>query len=144
MKRECCPPRASRGFAALIEILVVAALIVGGIVMYLNFSGGSKATSDTMRALDNASSPNDPTAPRSIPGMAIRKARSTQCQENLRQIRMLVMTARNESETGSVPPTLQAIPDSAQIRFCPVGKVEYEYNSASGEVQCPFPGHERF
>ena len=148
MKRECCHPRASRGFAALIEILIVAALIVGGLAWYLTMSGGSSSNSEVERMLNDqpgSATRSDPTAPRSIPGRAIRKAQGVGCDSNLNQCRMLVMTAKNDSEDGNTyPPSLSAIPETAQVRFCPVGKREYTYDPATGEVHCPFPGHEKF
>lgn len=146
MKQACCHPHASRGFGSIIEILIVAFLIVGGLAMYMSFSSGSK---DVQRALDEAD-PNavveraDPNAPHTIYGRAIRKAVSFECKENLRQVRMLVMNAKNESENGNPPASLSEIPETARIRFCPVGKTEYAYDSVSGEVHCTYPSHENY
>ena len=146
MKQGCCRhPRAKRGFAAIIEILVVAALILGGWYMYMNMNKGVQQTQkdlDKVGTVTPGQGLADATAPHSLAGQAIRRAEGTACAENLRQVRMLIQTST--AEKGSPPASLSDIPELARIRACPLGKCDYAYNSATGEVHCPYPGHEKY
>jgi len=143
MKRECCRhPRASRGFAALIEIIIVMALILGGVVLYMNMMKGSKKASDDMdHAFNGTGTTTAPVPgvyePQSIPGRAIRKAEAVQCQENLRELRMMIEAAKTENE-GKYPPNLESIQGSIKFRECPISHQMYTYNPETGELKCPY------
>lgn len=81
--------------------------------------------------------------PQSIPGRAVYKARGEQCQENIRQMRMLIQM--NTDENGGVfPKSLTDVPDSIKVRSCPVGGQDYVYDPATGRLYCNTPGHENF
>jgi len=146
MKQVCCRhPRASRGIGAILEILIVAALILGGWYMYVSMN---KGVAQTQKDLDKIGTVTpgqglaDATAPHSLPGQAIRRAEGMECQSNLRQLRMMIQTST--AEKGSPPVSITDIPDSIRIRTCPIGKCDYAYNSATGEIHCPYLGHEKY
>lgn len=137
MKPPCCRlPRGRRGFAALIEIIIVAALILGGLALYLSFSGGYGKMPDVGGPVGDQ--------PASVPGRAIQKAHSMECQQDLRQLRMLINMSKGEGESGGYPQSLEAMPEASKIRTCPVGGEPYTYDPTTGRVSCPHPGHEGY
>lgn len=141
MKPVCCPPRyARRGIGLLIELIIVAVIILGAFSLYASFQGGAGEMNELM---DDSSGTTQsvPDAPRSVPGRALRKAHSTECQNNVRQLRMMVSTEQTED---GYPASLLDISGAAAISICPVSKQAYSYDPTTGEVKCTFPGHEAF
>lgn len=75
----------------------------------------------------------------------IQRAESTQCAENLRQIRMAYQMATTTSDDR--PASLadlrsHGVTDS--ISRCPVGGEPYQLAAATGQARCPHPGHEAY
>jgi|GEM_PF-1782179 len=183
MKRACCHPRSKPGFWALIEIVVVLAIILVGISLYFGLSGsrnraerelldptGTTVATNLQKQLEaggsgrpgpegrpateaegntaadgaaNQASVPNVRQPTTIPGRAISKARGEQCMENLRQLRMLIQLATDD-RGGVFPTSLTDVPDSIQVRSCPIGGQDYAYDPDSGKVSCTTPGHEGF
>lgn len=144
MKRaHCRPPRASRGFAALIEILLVALLILGGAAMYMGMLKGTGAGQKASPQLTNGA-PAMPgvSEPQSLAGKAIQKAHGTECQSNLAQLRQFILMSQGTD--GKYPPSLGSIQGTEQIRVCPVCHQPYTYDPETGQVKCPYPGHANF
>lgn len=140
MKRECCHrPFVSRGFAALIEILIVAFIIIGGMAMYMSMNRDAASLTTSIDQVGTGVS-----EPQSIPGKAVRKAVSMECQENLRQLRMMIDSDRFETEDGGYPQTLESMQGAASIDKCPVSGKPYDYNPETGQVHCTTPGHEKY
>jgi len=138
MKPVCCRlPRASRGFAGLIEILIVALIILGGTLLYL---GMMKGTTKQVRQMDNgAPGMSGVSEPQSLPGKAIRKADNTVCQSNLSQLRQFIQMSQGTD--GKYPLSLESIQGTEQIRVCPVCHLPYSYDPETGQVKCQYPGH---
>lgn len=142
MKPACSHrPRASRGFAGLIELVIVAVIILAGVALYVSMNRDAARQAEDLKR-DTTSAGTE--APRSVPGMAIRRAKTFECQSNLRQLRMLIMTAKSENEDGAAPASLTTLAGAEEIRTCPVSGQEYTYDPATGEVKCTQPGHEKY
>ncbi len=111
------------GFA-LIELLVVIAIIAILAVAYLGLRGkGTKMK------------------PESIPGKAIQKAESVECQSNLSQVRQMIQMEIMDSE--QFPARIDQ-GSTASISKCPVSGKAYSYNPQTGQVWCTTPGHEKY
>lgn len=112
-----------RGFA-LIELLVVIAIVAILVVAYMGFRGkGSKA------------------GPETIPGKAIQKAESVECQSNVNQIRQMIQM--DAVDTEQYPARIDQ-GATASISKCPVSGKPYSYNPQTGQVWCTTPGHEKY
>ena len=79
----------------------------------------------------------------SIPGRAVQKSMGVECQNNLQQIRSALMTSQQEND-GEYPASLSEIGYPNKVLRCPINKQAYQYDAATGEVHCDFPGHEKF
>jgi hypothetical protein len=80
----------------------------------------------------------------SIPGRAVQKAISEKCKENIRQIRLSIF-ADKDSNGGQYPATLgDAVKGGGYATSCPIGHEQYSYDSETGKVNCPHPGHEDY
>jgi hypothetical protein len=148
MKQACYHPlRASRGIA-LIGCILAAVIVTNG------FAGCGKkpaASPDTTQTtpVDRTEAgtaagqiTSDPA--QSLPGRAMQKALGTKCMENIRQVRMMVESAKSETEEGTYPADLTSVQGVAQINRCPLGRVPYTYEATTGKVSCPHPGHDKF
>jgi len=80
---------------------------------------------------------------KTIPGAARLKAVDAVCQSNLSQARQLVMVAQQSSDDNP-PATLDEVPGIKSVSSCPIGKEFYTYDSTTGKVACPHPGHENY
>ncbi len=118
--------RERRGFS-LIEILVVMVIIVIlSAVTYSVFFGHSK---------------NAP------PGKAhnpIERAHDSECINNVHQVHLAILAAQAGETDGKNPASLEELKLPKEMLTCPVGKVPYEYDPTTGQVHCPYPGHEKF
>ena len=72
----------------------------------------------------------------------MQKAVSVECQSNLQQIRAAIQTSKEEND--EFPASLSEIGYPAKVLRCPISKEPYNYNPATGEVRCLFPGHEQY
>lgn len=68
-------------------------------------------------------------------GAALQRAKEVECLNNLQQIRTAIQTYA--AINGSNPPTLGASLLGGVQPICPVTKVPYTYDPASGTVRCP-------
>jgi len=112
----------------LINILATIAiiLILAGVLYY-----GIGNSAETQRA--------DKLGKTTI-GRAKLRAKDTECQSNLRQVRMMLQMQPEDSPAQS----LQDINLPENFKHCPIGHENYIYDSATGQVTCPHPGHERY
>ncbi len=117
---------AHRAFS-LIEILVVMVIIVIlSAVSYNVLFGHSK---------------NAP------PGKAhnpIERAHDTECINNVHQVHLAILAAQAGDTDTKFPASLQELKLPSEMLSCPVGHQPYVYDLITGEVHCPYPGHEKF
>ena len=118
--------RGRQGFS-LIEILVVMVIIVIlSSVTYSVFFGHNK---------------NAP------PGKAhnpIERAHDSECINNVHQVHLAILAADAGDTEGKHPVSLNELKLPKEMLSCPVGHQAYVYDPATGEVHCPYPGHEKF
>ncbi len=126
------PMNSSRRLASLrsgfvlIEIMVVVVIIAALAALYFGTRGkGEKAE------------PKFEGEAQTTLGKAVQKGESVECQNNLRQLRLMIQM---EAMEGSNPAQLDA-KWGVPLR-CPVSAYEYQYNPESGQVWCPTPGHQ--
>ena len=126
--------RNERGNWTLISLLVAVAII--GVLFYVFLAPqlGSKNSRAVKEGLVQ------PKENQTIVGASLDKGRETQCMSNLRQIRMLVDSAKNSDE--GLPASLEDM-KLGSISTCPVSGKPYQYDAATGTVKCTSPGHER-
>jgi prepilin-type N-terminal cleavage/methylation domain-containing protein len=118
--------RARPGFS-LIEILVVMVIIVIlSAVTYNVFFGHAKNA-----PLGKAHNPME-------------RAHDTECMNNVHQVHLAIMAAQAGDTDGKNPASLEDLKLPKEMLTCPVGHVPYVYDPATGEVHCPYPGHEKF
>lgn len=114
----------ARGFA-LVGLLLV--LVIIGLALGAYFGLGRKQVdSEDGRAT-------------TTPGRAIEKAKSVECANNLRQLRMLIQTEMTVE--GDYPRKLNA-DNGGALTHCPVSGKPYAYDPRTGRVSCTTPGHE--
>jgi prepilin-type N-terminal cleavage/methylation domain-containing protein len=112
---------------SLIEILVVMVIIVIlSAVTYNVFFGHSK---------------NAP------PGKAhnpMERAHDTECINNVHQVHLAILAAQAGDTDTKFPGSLQELKLPPEMLACPLGHQPYVYDPTTGEVHCPYPGHEKF
>jgi len=123
--------RVRRAFS-LVEILVTVAIltIIAAIILPRYLRGGPKTS--TGRSLQDE-------AP-------VQRAHGVECANALNQIRQAytMATSADEEHRPQSLADLKSYGISDKMTICPVGKVPYVFNSATGQVQCPYPGHGKF
>ncbi len=117
----------SKGFA-LVELLVVMVVLVGLAALYFG-----------MRGKGEKMEPRFEGEAQTTLGKAVQKGESVECQNNLRQLRLMIQM---EAMEGSNPAQLDA--NWGVSLRCPVSGYEYRYNPETGQVWCPTPGHEGY
>lgn len=121
-----CPARLRRGFS-LVEILVVMVIIVIlSSISYSVFFGHSK---------------NAP------PGKAhnpMERAHDTECINDIHQVHLAILAAQAGETDGKNPASLDELKLPKEMLSCPVGHQSYVYDPTTGQVHCPYPGHENF
>ena len=116
-----------RGFS-LVEILVVLVIILVLLAIIAPRLFGTAKRPVTQR-----------------PQSVLQEARSTECINNLSQLRQaqrLAAVQDDEQRPQSLREIGRGFPES--MFSCPVGKQPHSYDPASGRIACTYPGHERY
>ncbi|NCO35245.1 MAG: hypothetical protein AUJ92_08920 [Armatimonadetes bacterium CG2_30_59_28] len=121
-------PRAlERSGQTLIGILVVLVIMMVG---YSIFLGPRK---------------NDKGEVKSAPKAAMDKSTDLECSTYLGQVRQAISMYGGGTDENERPASLADLGTSMQsVTKCPVGGEDYVYDSQTGKVHCPHPGHEEF
>ena len=126
-------PRALRdnhGQWAIIEILVVAAVIIVAAYFILPSYFGSAGKGES--EVDRAHTP-------------VGRAESVDCRNNLNQIRNAIEMEKSAGEEGRVPASLADLgPSMSAVTKCSISGKEYTYDPSTGRVSCTTPGHEGY
>lgn len=117
--------------ASLVVILIIAILAVVMMKGSGAFGGGKSTRADGRGT--------------TVPGMVKAKAEDTVCRNYLGQLRMSLGIAKMDND-DQWPATLKDTRLGETFYTCPMGKGIYPYNydSATGEVRCAYPGHEKY
>ncbi len=137
MKLECGPPHGNGGYGVRIFICAIALISLACLLV----SCAKKA----------APPPTDPHAgqlttqpAQSLYGKAMQHAVGVAgCQPNLEQVRSAIQMYRDDHDRQN-PQSLQALELPPKTLSCPVGQQPYQYDPATGEVKCTFPGHAQY
>jgi hypothetical protein len=76
-------------------------------------------------------------------GAAQYAARDDVCRSNIRQVRdaLIIVEASNDDKP---PEDIHETKLPKEFYACPIGKEPYVYDSTSGQIHCPHPGHEKY
>ncbi len=123
--------RSNRGQWAIIEIVVVAAIIlVAAYFIVPNYLSGAGKGKDG--GPDKVHTP-------------IGQAESVDCRNNLNQLRSAVEMEKAGSEEGRVPASIADMgPSMSSVSKCPISGREYGYDPSTGRVWCATAGHEKY
>ena len=72
---------------------------------------------------------------------AVAEARDNVCRTNLTLLRQAISV---QKATGQNLANLSDLKQTSVETHCAAGGEEYTYNSSTGEVKCPHPGHESY
>lgn len=118
-------PRKACGFS-LVELLIVLLIIlILAAIILPNYIGGKRPDGKAVRA-------------------PVTVAKDSVCQQNIRQVRQAIQAYSAADPDGKLPQSLTDMRETAPIGRCEVGKEPYLYDSQTGQVRCPHPGHEKF
>jgi len=109
--------------------MVIIAILAGGVMFGMGSFGPGKSTRKDGKGT-------------TVLGATKAKAQDTVCKSNLDQIRQIVQVQQTLDEP--LPPTIAELPNARSLTNCPIGKEAYQFDSASGAVRCPHPGHEAY
>ncbi len=126
-KSDCRRATLSKGFA-LVELLVVMVVLVGLAALYFGMRGKGEKVEPQFEG-----------EAQTTLGKAVQKGESVECQNNLRQLRLMIQMDAME---GSNPAQLD--PKWGIPLRCPVSGYLYKYDPQTGRVWCPTPGHEHY
>ncbi|MEI7832849.1 MAG: hypothetical protein WCJ56_06615 [bacterium] len=136
--------KTKRGYALLIELLVVVVLVIGLFAWYTNSQTAALKQSKLLEetgVVQNDGTSATAGAPKTIYGQAVQASKGDVCRNYLGQLREMV---KMDAADGKFPASLGEISGAQSINKCPVSKEPYVYNPATGEVHCITPGHEKF
>lgn len=122
--------RLARGYTLVATLVVVAIIAVLVIVVYGN--GGSN---EQPKRADGKGE--------TIIGKAKFAAKDDQCRSNLSQVRAAI-AIQTDPVDGTRPQTIEEAKIGSDFYRCPIGKEPYTYDSQTGRVGCPHPGHEGY
>lgn len=72
-------------------------------------------------------------------------AKDTVCRANLTTVRQSIAAYQTGDPDGKYPARLSELRElTLEFSKCPVGGESYLYDSQTGQVRCPHPGHENF
>jgi prepilin-type N-terminal cleavage/methylation domain-containing protein len=121
------------GAFVLIELLVVLVLLAVAAGVY--FAWYSPHRAQQLKAAVEAGNPQQvPVGPQTVLGQALQKAESTNCLNNLQQLRQAIQLY--VSDNGTYPPSLEAL-NLPGMLTCPVSGQPYRYDPSTGTVSCP-------
>jgi len=73
------------------------------------------------------------------------RAHDTECLYNIRSVRQALEVYKTGDPDSKNAQSLTELRElTPEMRQCPVGKVPYRYDPVTGEVHCPYPGHENY
>ena len=86
----------------------------------------------------------NPKPGQTVVGASLDKARQTECNSNIRQIKTALEYYK--AENGQYPASLQDLRMKISESFftCPATKQPYQYDPNTGQVRCTTQGHEGF
>lgn len=118
--------RQTRAFT-LIEILVVIVVVaILAAVVLPRYLGGKGSDGEKTKT-------------------PITTANETVCRSNLASVRQSIAAYQAGDTDGGFPARLDDLRElPASIRKCEIGGEPYQYDPATGRVNCPHPGHENF
>lgn len=117
----------------LVGLLVGVAII--GILFYVLLGPMSSKNSQAVKQ-----GLVTPKQGQTVVGASLDKGKETECMSNLRQIRILIDSAKG---SGEQPPASIQDMKLGSAGLCPVSNQPYQYDAAAGTVKCTTPGHER-
>jgi len=118
---------------SLVGILVGCAVAIGAAVFFIF---GSSLTGD--KAPERADGQG-----KTVVGKSLLAGKDSKCRSNLDQVRGSIALNTDPIE-DTKPATIEETRLGAQFYVCPVGNEKYVYDSTTGQVSCPHPGHEKF
>lgn len=119
----------------LVATLVVVAIILVLVVVFMKPNIGGLTAPTTPPRKDNKG--------KTTLGLAKADAQDEVCKANLGQVRQSIQVAE-ASDSDAHPASLDELRLPASVTHCPIGNEAYTYDSASGTVHCPHPGHEKY
>jgi hypothetical protein len=121
----------------LVLVLAVALLIV---TLTAGCKGKAGPKNESVPFSQQTSHPGLENAS-SIPGKALAKAETVECQNNLQQLRASI---RMDADQGQQPPASIGQGPMGSVSKCPITGKTYEYDPQTGKVWCTTSGHEKF
>ena len=127
--------RTLRNGQTLVASLVVI-LIIGILAVVMLKGSGAFGAKQSTRADGRGTT---------VPGLVKARAEDTVCKSYLGQLRMSLGLAKMDND-DQWPATLQETRLGETYYTCPMGKGNnpYQYNPATGEVKCTYPGHGKY
>jgi prepilin-type N-terminal cleavage/methylation domain-containing protein len=122
----------SRGFV-LIELLVVVALLAVAAGVYFGWYSPSQHKK-LKEAVESGNPQQVPVNPETVLGQAYQKGQSTECMNNLSQIRQALQLYTVDNDR--YPSSLEELNLANMVR-CPISGQAYQYDPNTGTVRCP-------
>lgn len=125
--------RTIRG-SSLVGTLVAVALLIGLVLFFLFRGYGMAGNGELSERKDHVGE--------TIVGRSLARAKDEKCMEQIRQVRQALEIL---NPTGDEP-----VSDLSETRLgksfleCPIGHEAYQYDTQTGKVRCPHPGHEKY
>lgn len=125
-------------------VIRVLCFILGVLVLSMLLVSCAKKAEQAKANPNDESGVNITSEPaQSLPGRVVQRAMGTKCEDNIKQLRMLIDIYKGDND-GKYPPTLMSIPEAARIARCPISHKDYTYDASTGQVHCTFSGHEGY
>lgn len=80
---------------------------------------------------------------KTLVGRSIARAKDEVCMSNLSQLRQAIEIASDPND-NTRPASIQDTRLGSDFYKCPIGAEPYDYDSQTGKVSCPHPGHEKY